>query len=132
MAAKSGPEASSSRGPWRTHRATTNSHGIAIFDNLKSAIRYRLTETAAPDGFIPMEEYIYLTINEDGSVTVEDSYFAEAGNSAYNIIVKNSESVPLPESGGEGSGMLYVLGTLLCLGAIGIYIDTLRKRGCRD
>lgn len=110
--------------------ATTGDTGTLVFDNMKAGIRYRLAETAAPVGYLPLEEYIYFTINEDGSVTVEDSYYASAANTAYNILVRNAEGIPLPESGGTGFGMFYVAGLLLTIAALGIGIGILRKRRC--
>ena len=112
--------------------ATTGDSGTLIFDNLKSAIRYRLTELTAPEGYIKCDEYIYFTIGEDGFVTVEGTYYAEAGTTAYNIIVRNGQIVDLPESGGIGTGMFYALGLLFIAAAIGIYIDTFRKKRCRN
>ena len=114
-----------------TKTATTGDAGTLIFDNLKCGVRYRLTESVAPDGYLKTDEYVYFMINEDGSVMVEDSYYAEVGSTAYNIIVKNAEAIPLPESGDTGTGMFYALGLLL-IAAAGIYIDILLKRGCRN
>ena len=110
--------------------ATTGDLGTLIFDNLKCGVRYRLTEQIAPEGYLDMTEYIYFTINEDGSVVVEESYYAQAGNTAYNIIVRNIEAIPLPESGSYGTDMFYALGLLLLALAAGIYIYHLRKRRC--
>lgn len=113
--------------------ATTGDNGTLIFDNLKCAVRYRLTETVAPEGYVKTSEYIYFTINEDGTVVVEDNFYAEAGSTAYNIIVRNAEGVPLPESGGAGTYMFYAIGLTLLMLAISIYIiDILKNRGCRN
>ena len=112
--------------------ATTGDSGTLIFDNLKSAIRYRLTELVAPEGYLKCDEYIYFTIGEDGSVMVEDTYYAEAGTTAYNIIVRNAQIVDLPESGGIGTSMFYALGLLFIIAATGIYIGTFRKRRCQN
>lgn len=108
--------------------ATTGDLGTLIFDNLKCGVRYRLAETAAPEGYHKIEDYIYLTINEDGSVAVEDDSYAGPGSTAYNIFVINSEAVPLPEAGGKGNSMFYVTGLLLLIAAAVIYIRNLRKR----
>lgn len=112
--------------------ATTGDTGTLIFDNLKCGVRYRLTETQAPNGYIGISEYIYFTINEDGTVSVEESFYAEAGTTAYNIIVKNGKFVDLPESGGMGTGMFYVIGLSLLALSTGIYIYHLRKRRCHN
>ena len=110
--------------------ATTGGAGTLIFDNLKCGVRYRLTETQAPNGYLEMSEYIYFTINEDGTVSVEDSFYAEAGTTAYNLVVKNGMIVDLPESGGIGTSMFYAIGLILIAIAAGIYIYHLRKRRC--
>ncbi|MBQ7045121.1 MAG: Cna B-type domain-containing protein [Clostridia bacterium] len=110
--------------------ATTAAGGALVFDNLKCGVRYRLTETAAPDGYLQISEYIYLTINEDGTVSVEESFYAEAGTTAYNVVVKNGRVVDLPDSGGIGTSMFYVLGLTLITLAAGIYIYHLFKGRC--
>jgi len=110
--------------------ATTGDGGTLIFDNLKCGVRYRLTELAPPDGYLAISEYIYFTIQEDGSVSVEESYYAEAGSTAYNLIVRNVEAIPLPESGDIGTRMFYALGLALIVTAGGIYIYHLHKRRC--
>lgn len=112
--------------------ATTGDAGTLVFDNLKCGVRYRLTEQTAPDGYLDLSEYIYLTINEEGSVTVEESYYAEAGSTAYNILVRNAEAIPLPESGSIGTDMFYTLGLALIAIAAGIYIYNLHKRRCQN
>ncbi len=112
--------------------ATTGEAGTLIFDNLKCGIRYRLTEQVAPNGYLKLSEYIYFTIQEDGSVVVEENYFAEAGNTAYNLVIRNAESVPLPESGSIGNNMFYAYGLFLIVIAAGIYIYHLYKRRCHN
>lgn len=110
--------------------ATTGESGTLIFDNLKCNLRYRLTEQTPPNGYLPLTEYIYFTILEDGSVTVEESYYAEAGGTAYNLLVRNAAAIPLPESGGVGIDMFYAVGVSLMAIAAGVYIYHLRKRRC--
>lgn len=110
--------------------ATTGDAGTLIFDNLKCNVRYRITEETAPEGYLEISEYIYFLIHEDGSVTVEDSYYAEQGTTAYNIVVRNAEAIPLPESGGIGIDMFYALGAFLITVSFGIYIYHLLKRRC--
>ncbi len=110
--------------------AETGQAGTLIFDNLKTAVRYRLTEIAAPEGYVKTDEFIFFTINEDGSVTVEDSFYASAGGTAYNITVRNAKLVDLPDSGGIGNSIFYFFGLILM--SIGIYIGTTSKRRCRS
>lgn len=103
-----------------------------VFDNLKCGVRYRLSEQVAPEGYLLINEYIYFMINEDGSVSVEENYFAETGNTAYNLTVKNIEAIPLPESGGSGISMFYAIGLLFMAAATSIYIRYFRKRKYRN
>ena len=112
--------------------ATTGEAGTLTFDNLKSNVRYRLTETSPPTGYLNMDGYIYFTINEDGSVAVEENFYAEAGDTAYNIVVKNAAGVELPETGGSGNFILYAVGLMLMMGTIGIYAGTILKRRCQN
>lgn len=112
--------------------ATTGDAGTLIFDNMKCGIRYRLTETTAPSGYLKTDEYIYFIINEDGTVSVEESFYAEAGSTAYNMIVKNGMAVDLPESGSIGTSMFYILGILLMAISLYIYIRYLQMRRCQD
>ena len=108
--------------------ATTGDAGTLIFDNMKCGVRYRLSEIETPEGYLPLEEYIYFTIEESGAVVVEPNYFAEAGNTAYNIIVRNAEAIPMPESGGTGTSMLYAIGALLMIAVAGIYINNKKMK----
>jgi len=112
--------------------ATTGDAGTLIFDNLKCGVRYRLLEQHPPDGYLELTEPIYFSINEDGSIVVEESYYAEAGSTAYNIIVRNMEAIPLPESGSIGTDMFYALGLTLIVVAASVYIYHLRKRRCHN
>lgn len=114
-----------------TKSAATGTSGTLIFDNLKCNVRYRLTETTPPAGYLPLEESIYFTINEDGSVTVEESFYAEAGTTAYNITVFNAEAVELPESGGPGDFLFYAAGLLMILVACRLYKGALHERRCQ-
>lgn len=113
-----------------TKTGTTGAAGTLIFDNMKCGVRYRLLELKPPEGYLPMYEPIYFTIQEDGSVTVEENYYTEAGSTAYNMIVRNAEAVTLPETGGGGTALFSCFGALLILIALALYIN-LRKRRCR-
>ncbi len=103
---------------------TTNAAGVLVFDNMKCDVRYRLTEITAPEGYHLISEPVYCTIREDGAVEVEKHFYAEAGTTAYNILIRNAEAVPLPESGGGGTAMYYALGLLFFAAAAGVYIYT--------
>lgn len=111
---------------------TTADNGTLTFDNLKCAVMYRLTEISEPSGYLKLEEPILFSINEDGSVTVENHPYAYAGASAYNIVVCNRKAVPLPITGGNGITMYCASGIFLMLTAVCVYIKRyLRKRRYR-
>lgn len=107
---------------------TTDATGVHIFDNMKVGVRYRLTELSAPEGYRVAPMPIYCTIGEDGFVQVEEHMLAEFGSTAYNIIVRNAEDVPLPESGGGGDLWYFAVG-LLMMAASGLYISISQKKG---
>lgn len=109
---------------------TTGDGGTLIFDNLKSEVRYKLTEITPPDGYHRIIEDMYFTISETGAVRVEENYYVSPGTTAYNITVKNAKAVPLPESGGVGTSMFYIAGMMTMLA--GVCIAHLFKRRCRS
>ena len=73
---------------------------------------YYLKETLAPAGYNLLTEMVKVTIGENGVITVGDS--AEAKT---EVSVINQAGTVLPETGGMGTTIFYVLGTILVLGA---------------
>ena len=73
---------------------------------------YYLKETLAPAGYNLLTEMVKVTIGENGVITVGDS--AEAKT---EVSVINQAGTVLPETGGIGTTIFYVLGTILVLGA---------------
>ncbi len=107
----------------------TDESGVYIFDNMKVNVRYRLTELSAPEGYRIIPIPIYCTILENGAVEVEEHLLAEAGSTAYNILIRNAPDVPLPESGGAGDFWYFACGALL-MATAGLYISiSLKKKG---
>lgn len=103
-----------------TKTLTTGSRGTLTFDNLKCGIRYRLTETAAPEGYNKLYDPIFLNIEENGTVNIEEHPYAFAGSSAFNILVCNQKAVPLPTTGGNGflfyiTGGIFILAFTVCV-----------------
>ena len=73
---------------------------------------YYLKETLAPAGYNLLTEMVKVTIGENGVITVGDS--AEAKT---EVSVINQAGTVLPETGGMGTTIFYVLGSILVLGA---------------
>ncbi len=107
---------------------TTGGNGALTFDNLKCGVRYRITETAVPDGFNMLFDPIFLTIGETGTISVEPHPYAFAGSSAFNIIVCNQKAVPLPITGGNALLFYITGGILMALTACVIIKRYLLKR----
>ncbi len=91
---------------------TTGSNGTLTFDNLKCGIRYKITETAVPNGFNMLFDPIFLTIGETGTISIEPHPYVFAGSSAFNIVVCNQKAVPLPTTGGNVL-LFYITGGIL-------------------
>ncbi len=99
---------------------TTAANGEMIFTDLTYGT-YSITETVAPQGYEVLQEPVYVTINGDNTISVSDNFYVEVdASSSLSIIVKNSEPIPIPETGGIGTGIFYVLS--LCVMALAVYI----------
>ena len=101
---------------------------------------YRLEEKDAPEGYIILEDFIYFHITDDGTVELCDedgNVFPESEYPAYEsltgdktagfvIIAKDSPGSELPHTGGIGTTIFYILGTMLVLGC-GVYLIARRR-----
>ena len=106
----------------------TDADGIITFHNLKYG-DYRLTEIEPPGGYELLEDPIYLTIRNDGSVVVQDNPYAIPGISAYTIQVLNEQSHPLPSTGGSGPGKIVASGLLLMAASTAGALFQKKKKG---
>lgn len=107
---------------------TTAEDGTLTFDNLKYGF-YRLTEIQSPSGHLEMTTPIYLTIEQDGTVTVQSHPYAESGTTAFTIHIKNQPESPLPSTGGRGTGLHIALGLVLMFLSMGGILFRHRKKG---
>ena len=112
--------------------AVTDAQGALSFDNLRYNQRYRLTETLAPAGYLAFDQPAYLTLNENGSVTVEDHGYVAPAGAAYHIRVLNRTTAQLPETGGGGDTGYYAAGVMLLLTACVCAAIFLKKRRKED
>ena len=102
----------------------TGSDGVLIFEDLDYGT-YRITETQAPAGYEPINTPVYVTLHGDGSVTVAEHFYAEADTAgSFSVIIKNTEPIPIPQTGGAGVLPLLLLFGMLMATAICIYKKT--------
>lgn len=83
---------------------------------------YYLKETEAPKGYNKIQKSIKIEILEDGSIKVDDK--AITGD----VKVQNNTGSLLPSTGGMGTTLIYVVGSILVL-ASGIVLFSKRKEG---
>lgn len=102
----------------------TNENGILTFEGL-GAGTYTITELVAPDGYNLLKDSITVIIAENANTqnanwTVkegvgsgdEETLSADDDN-LYSVTVKNNSGSELPSTGGMGTTIFYVLGSLL-------------------
>lgn len=83
---------------------------------------YYLKETEAPKGYNKIQKSIKIEILEDGSIEVDNN--AITGD----VRVQNNTGSILPSTGGMGTTLIYVVGSILVL-ASGIVLFSKRKEG---
>lgn len=106
--------------------------------------RYRLEETAAPDGYIVVDKFLYFNVtttdpvdeedesdivyhieisDENGQITSSDSLKVEDGGSdySYRLQIANEEGRSLPETGGRGNSKYLIIGLILMVMSLAVY-----------
>ena len=99
--------------------------------------RYKLTEVHAPAGYIILNQEIYFNI-QNGIVSLRKETGATADAEVYNnmvavgdgtmFTVQNEPGARLPSTGGVGTTLYYVLGSLLTLAAAVLLVAKRRMR----
>ncbi|EHN58145.1 SpaA isopeptide-forming pilin-related protein [Oenococcus kitaharae] len=97
---------------------------------------YTLTETQAPNGYMPFNKTITVTIAADGTVTVTNSdgwtsSLEANGNNKIALTVKNSVKNVFPATGGSGTEKYAVISLsfiLTALAASGLYLFRIKRR----
>ena len=99
---------------------TTDSKGAASFDGLADGTYY-LEETAAPTGYNLLEEPVEVVVNGENT---------EAKLSVTAKVANNTGAL-LPSTGGMGTTIFYVLGSILAVGAI-VLLVTKKRMSAAD
>ena len=100
---------------------TTDATGKFTIKGL-DADTYYLTETAAPAGYNKLAGPVTIVIGENGVVNGT----TEAPQGVDEVKVLNQSGAELPSTGGMGTTLFYVLGSVLVVGAVVLLVT--RKR----
>lgn len=116
--------------------ATTDSNGILKFAGLSEG-EYVITEIKAPSGYNILETPINVKItwvspvapSENCQWEVESNGAAVVENGIIKLTVENRSGATLPSTGGMGTTLFYVLGSILVLGAVILLVTKKRMSG---
>ena len=100
---------------------TTDATGKFTIKGL-DADTYYLTETKAPAGYNKLPSAVTITIGANGAVNATD----DAPQGVNEVKVLNQTGTELPSTGGMGTTLFYVLGSVLVVGAVVLLVT--RKR----
>lgn len=94
---------------------TTDENGVITFQDLPEG-KYSLKEVKAPDGYNLLKEPITFTVSQD-SVRIGTANSGIATAEKETITVKNNTGFLLPQTGGMGTALFYIVGGILTIGA---------------
>lgn len=100
---------------------TSNANGRVDIQGLQEGTYY-LKETEAPKGYNKIQKSIKIQILSDGSIKVDDK------TNTGDVKVLNNTGSLLPSTGGMGTTLIYVVGSILVL-ASGMVLFSKRKEG---
>ena len=116
---------------------TTDATGKFTIQGL-DADTYYLTETAAPAGYNKLAAPIKVIIDNNGNVTYATKTTANgeygnavAADASLGIKVLNQSGTELPSTGGMGTTIFYVLGSILVVGAV-VLLVTKKRMSASD
>lgn len=102
---------------------TTDDKGAADFKGLKDGTYY-LLETEAPAGYNMLKEPVTITIN--GTKTENNETTIAEAQLTHTEHVANNTGSELPSTGGIGTTIFYVLGSILLIGAVVLLVTKKR------
>lgn len=104
---------------------TTTDTGTFSIQGLKPGT-YWLEETAAPKGYNKLAKRIKVEINNDGTLIVDNKDRGENNLPINQVNVENKSGTLLPNTGGAGTTMIYLVGALLVFGS-GVVLASKRR-----
>ena len=115
-----------------TAEGYVDTNGVLIFEGL-GAGTYTITELVAPSGYNLLKEPITITISYQDPVapSTDCTWTVSGGNATVEngmvkLTVENSTGPELPSTGGMGTTIFYVVGSILIFGAVVLLVT--RKR----
>lgn len=127
-----------------TNRITTPENGVIVVKGVKSG-NYEIKEFKAPDGYNKLtasvtveavktgetSTHTIVYLDKDGKVVDKNSKVTEVKVDIDNIaatalVVVNKAGTELPSTGGMGTTVFYVLGSVLVLGAVVLLVTKKR------
>ena len=131
------------------NKITTPDSGVIVVKGVKSG-DYKITEVTAPAGYNKLTDPVTVKAVKTGKTTTQTTvYLDEDGNTteaqtekttevkvdintiaATAVVVVNKAGTELPSTGGMGTTVFYVLGTVLVMGAVVLLVT--KKRMSRN
>lgn len=114
-------------------QVVTDGNGTAKFQGLDSGTYY-LHETEAPAGYNLLKEDVQVTItatyNADGTLASSSATSTNNGQYQQTQKIENKSGTELPSTGGMGTTIFYVVGSILVLAAV-VLLITKKRMGNR-
>ena len=106
-------------------KTTNKATNISGLGGTAEGTNYYLVETKEPAGFNKLTAPIIINVKDDGTITVSlNGDTLESANDAFNV--ENLSGTVLPSTGGMGTTIFYIIGTMLVIGA-GVVLVTRRR-----
>lgn len=128
-----------------TNQITTPEDGVIVVKGVKSG-SYNITEVTAPAGYNKLTDPVTVEAKKTGGTTTQTTvYLDKDGNTtdtktdntievkvdidtiaATAVVVVNKAGIELPSTGGMGTTIFYVLGSVLVIGAVVLLVTKKR------
>lgn len=123
-------ETKSTKSEEKSVEASVDAQGYLTFEGL-GAGTYVIKETEAPKGYNKSEDEVKVVIADGAklsgpnwTVTIDGAAVTEIGEPILaNITVENNKGIILPSTGGIGTTVFYIVGSVLMVGAAGLFVS---------